>query len=70
MNNAQEHSVNSLCRNILLSQGLETRVFFHIEDYLVGYKTKCYSLMMNQTRPFEIPNVAFSSSSFLKDIHC
>jgi len=26
----------------------------HVENYLTGQKTKHYSLMMNQARPFEI----------------
>jgi hypothetical protein len=43
---------------------------FHVEGYLMGWKMKCYSLMMSQARPFEIPNVAISSLSILKDVSC
>ncbi len=38
----------------------------HVENYLMGQKTKHYSLMMNQARPFEIPSVTISSLSLSK----
>jgi hypothetical protein len=42
----------------------------HVEDFPLGKKTKCCSLIMNQTRPFEIPNVVVFSLKLLKDISC
>jgi hypothetical protein len=37
----------------------------HVEDYPMGQKTKHYSLMMNQARPFEISSVSISSLGLL-----
>jgi len=60
-----------------LAKNVACKMFFffhvcilHVEDYPMGKKTKCCSLIMNQTRPFEIPNVVVFSLKLLKDISC
>jgi len=42
----------------------------HVEGYLKGHKTKCWSLMMNEARPFEIPSGAISSFNLFEDVSC